>query len=294
MGRSEPSSSHRVFNRDEQVNVSAMDMAQSTVKDTYHFLLTISWPLLLVLLFICFIIANGVFAQLYLLGGDCIANMRPGSFLDAFFFSVQTMTTIGYGTLYPLSDYANIIASVEAFFGIMSMAMVTGLVFSKFARPTARILFSRRGVINNLLGQNILMVRIANERNNRVVEAKVYMTLVIRETLPNGETMRRFYELNLSRHLTPVFTLSWTLMHVIDEESPLYGETMESLVEKGAEIVVMFSGLDESFAHVIHARQSYIPEEIVWQHKFANIMHEKEGLRYIDYKRFHDVEPCDV
>lgn len=261
-------------------------------KDMYHFLLTTSWPFLIFLLFISFVIMNTFFAQLYMLGGDCIENMREGLFRDAFFFSVQTMTTIGYGTLSPKTDYANFVAAVEAFFGTMSVAMVTGLVFSKFARPTARILFSKRAVVNHLLGPDSLMVRLANERNNRVVEAKVNMNLVIKEKLPNGGAIRKSYELKLSRHLTPVFNRSWTIMHVIDKESPLYGENVEGLSEKEAEIIVTFSGLDETFSQVIHARKSYVPEEIFWNHKFINVIFEQDGQRHMDYKRFHDVEAC--
>ncbi|NJL23255.1 MAG: ATP-sensitive inward rectifier potassium channel 10 [Leptolyngbyaceae cyanobacterium SM1_3_5] len=261
-------------------------------RDPYHLLLTLSWVQYLILTFISFVAANALFAFLYLLGGDGIANAQPGSFPDAFFFSVQTMASIGYGAMYPTTTWANLVVTIEALTGLLGLAMATGLMFARFARPTARVLFSKNAVITVQDGLPTLMLRAANQRHNQVIEAQTRMTLVRNVTTPEGEFMRRFYDMKLVRSQTPVFVLTWTMIHPIDSDSPLYDLTPEDLAEIEAEVVVTLTGLDETFAQTIHARYSYIASEIQWNMRFEDILSRlPDGRRAVDYRRFHEVVP---
>ncbi len=258
--------------------------------DLYHFLLTSTWPQLLGLIVLLYLTSNALFAAVYLLAGDGIENARPGSFADAFFFSVQTMATIGYGRLVPRSALVNVLVTVEAFVGLLGLALVTGLIFAKFSRPTARVLFSRRAVVGPRDGVPCLMFRMANERGNEIVEAQVHVVLARNETTAEGESVRRFHDLELSRRQNAIFAFSWTAIHPITERSPLHGATPASLAATEADIVVSLIGLDEAFSQTVHARYSYSAAEIVWGGRFADILIPlPDGRRRIDYARFHDV-----
>ena len=265
-------------------------VSHSKWSDPYHLILIIDWPGFFGLTVACYVATNTLFALLYLAGGDSIKNARPGSFLDAFFFSIQTMATIGYGAMYPQTDYANILVSIEALVGLMGVAMVTGLLFARFSRPTARVLFSNVAVITPHNGVPTLIFRTANERRNQILEAQIGVSLLRNEVTTEGESMRRFYDLKLVRNQTRNFSLSWTVMHQIDESSPLYGETAESLIEAEMDIVVTLTGLDETVSQTIHARHYYLSEEVLWDMRFVDIFYTKpDGRRVIDYTRFHEV-----
>ncbi len=259
-------------------------------RDLYHLFLTISWPRFLTLIALFYIAANVLFALVYLAGGDCIENARPGSFVDTFFFSVQTMATIGYGAMYPSTLYANIIVTIEVLVGLLGFAMATGLMFAKFSRPTARVLFSRVAVIAPFNGMPTLMFRAANERRNQILEAQMQANLVRNEVTTEGQSMRRFYDLKLVRNRTPIFSITWTVMHTIDETSPLYGATADWLAE--AEIVITLTGLDETVSQTIHARHSFHAQKILWNMHFVDILSRTpDGRVSIDYDHFHDVTP---
>ncbi len=261
------------------------------LRDIYHTLLTMRWLGFFALLAAAYILFNLVFALFYYVQRGDIANAHPGSFLDAFFFSVQTMATIGYGDMHPQTVYANFVVTVEVLLGLTGLALTTGLIFARFSRPTARIMFSRVAVITPYDGVPTLMFRAANQRRNQILEAQVTVALLREERTAEGVSMRRFHDLVLARSRTPAFSLTWTIMHPIDERSPLHGTTPESLARQQAEIVVGIIGLDETFAQTIHARHSYLAEEIVWDRRFADILTTLgDGSRVIDYRRFHDVE----
>jgi inward rectifier potassium channel len=258
--------------------------------DLYHALLNAHWSVLLAIFVTYYLVANTLFALAYLAGGDDLANARPGSFEDAFFFSVQTLATIGYGAFAPKTRYANVLVAIEALVGVLGFAIAAGLFFAKFSRPTARVVFSRVAVITPRDGVPSLMLRMANERANQVVEAQVQVSLIRSERTAEGEQVRRFYDLDLVRTSTPIFLLSWTVVHPITATSPLYGITPESLAEGEGEVVVSVAGVDETFSQTIRARYSYLPEEIVWGARFVDIMSTlPDGRRRIDYGRFHDV-----
>ncbi|MEH1842462.1 MAG: ion channel [Nostoc sp.] len=284
----------RIKVRDGKFEIMGMGAWHSYWRDPYHLLLTIPWTGFLILICTFYVTINALFALAYLIGGDCIANARPGSFLDVFFFSVQTLASIGYGAMYPKTTYANIIVTIEAMIGLVGIAVMTGLAFARFSRPTARVLFSRVAVITPHNAMPTLIFRSANQRRNTILEAQMRVYLMRDDVTSEGQFMRRFYDLQLVSNQTPSFTLSWSIMHVIDEFSPLYGMTPESLTQTNTTMIVSLSGIDETVAQVVHARHTYGANEILWNNRFVDIFHHTpSGDRYIDYNRFHDVLPLD-
>ncbi|NDJ17587.1 ion channel [Myxacorys almedinensis] len=282
-------SAKRTLNAQGRPNILQVGMRQSPWQDLYYLMLTIPWVWFFVLTVLMYVGTNGCFAIVYLIGGNNLTNAQPGSFWDAFFFSVQTMATIGYGAIAPSNFYANVVVSVEAMLGLLGVAVVTGLTFARLARPTARVLFSRVAVIAPYNGVPTLMFRTANRRGNQILEARLWLSLVRDEVTEEGYTMRRFYDLKLSREHTPVFSLTWTAMHPIDADSPLYGMTSDELSRDNTEIVVSLMGIDETVAQTIHARYSYIIREVLWNHRFRDIFVDTlDSKRAIDFTRFHD------
>jgi inward rectifier potassium channel len=266
--------------------------APPALGDLYHLLVDSPWPRLLGIIATLFLIVNALFALAYLAGGDVIENARPGSFTDAFFFSVQTMGTIGYGRLAPGTVWSNLLVTVEVITGVLGLAMVTGLVFAKFSRPTARVVFSQRAVVTPHDGVPSLMFRMANARGNRIVEAQVRAVLARDETTAEGETMRRFHDLALVRDRNPLFALTWTAIHPITATSPLFGATPEGLAAVGAEVVASLVGIDETVSQTIHARHTYAAADLVWGARLRDILSRlPDGRRQVDYALFHDVEP---
>jgi inward rectifier potassium channel len=268
------------------------DGAPSAFGDLYYLLVDSSWPRLLGIIAGLFLIANALFALVYLAGGNDIENARPGSFADAFFFSVQTMGTIGYGRLAPATAWSNVLVTVEVITGVLGLAMVTGLVFAKFSRVTARVVFSRVAVVTRHDGVPSLMFRMANARGNQIVEAQVRAVLARDETTAEGNTMRRFHDLHLVRDRNPLFALTWTAIHPITTTSPLFGAKPEELASVGAQVVVSLVGIDETVSQTIHARHTYAAPEIIWGARLRDILLQlPDGRRQVDYARFHDTEP---
>jgi inward rectifier potassium channel len=266
-----------------------------SARDLYHWLLTTAWGLFAAIGLAAYLVSNTAFALLYLADPHGIAGARPGNFADVFFFSVETIGTIGYGVLAPRDLYANIVMTAENFFGLSFIAVATGVIFARVSRPTARVMFSKNALIAMHDGDLTFMFRAANERANRVLEAEVTVSITRDLTTVEGKTMRRFEQLNLVRSKSPLFALTWTVLHIIDETSPLYGVTEEALANASGQILVVLSGMDETFAQRIHARHSYMPGDIVWNKHFADVIFEDEaGGRIVDYGRFHDLEDLPV
>ncbi|MGC1397155.1 ion channel [Candidatus Binatus sp.] len=259
-------------------------------EDLYHFLVTTSWPALIGIIAAAFTLANLLFATGYYFDQG-IENAHSGSFSDMFFFSVQTMATIGYGKMEPFTLFSNILVSIEALTGLLALALMTGLVFSKFSRPTARVRFSRYVVIGPRDAVNSLAIRMANQRANRIVEAEIHVVFARQEVTAEGDSIRRLYDLPVTRSRSAMFALSWTAVHRILEGTPLFGQTRESLANCAAEIIVSIIGLDETFSQTIHARHTYELDEIVWGARFADVLVlHPDGSRSVDYTRFDDVE----
>jgi inward rectifier potassium channel len=263
----------------------------SPLSDVYHLLLTARWWQLLPMLALAYVAVNALFALAYLALGDAIEHARPGSFADAFFFSVQTMATVGYGNLWPRTPAANVLATVEMIAGGMGLALMTGLVFAKFARPTARVLFSEVAVVRRWEGAPALMFRMANARASQIVEAHVTVMLVRTERTRDGDEVRRLSDLHLLRSQHALFALTWTAVHPIDERSPLAGADAASLAAADAAVIVSFSGFDENLAATVHARQTYAADRIQFGRRFVDVISDGPGGdRIIDYTRFHETE----
>jgi inward rectifier potassium channel len=259
--------------------------------DFYYGILTASWPGFVLRLGAIFLIVNLAFAILYVADRGGISNARPGSFADAFFFSVQTLGTLGYGAMAPRTLYTNILVTAESFAGILIIALFAGMIFARFSRPFARVVFSRNALITTFDGAPMLMFRAANQRGNSILDASAIVSLASNYTTREGDTIRRFQELKLVRSSNPLFALSWTVMHPIDESSPLYGVGLAEMIERDMQIVVMLSGTDETIADRIYARYSYMPEEILWRHRFVDVISvTPAGQRLVDLDRFHDTE----
>ncbi len=261
-------------------------------RDPYHLMLAIPWVGFVGAIALLYLTINIFFALAYLVGGDGIANAQPGSFLDAFFFSIQTFASIGYGAMYPQSRYTNMCVTLEALVSLMSIAVLTGLAFARFSHPTTRVMFSRVAVITTYEGVPTLIFRAANQRHNHILEAQLRIHLIREEVTAEGKFVLKIHDLKLVRSQSPSFMATWMVMHPINEFSPLYGKTAESLVATKSIITISLSGIDETLAQMVHARHMYTAEEILWDQQFVDIIHHtSDGQRYIDYTYFHEVEP---
>jgi inward rectifier potassium channel len=261
------------------------------LRDVYHTFLRSSWPVALAVIIAVYLALNAVFAILYLrLGG--VAHARAGSLADAFYFSVQTMGTIGYGVMYPESRAANVLVVIESVTGLLVTALATGLVFSKFSLSTSRIVFARHAVIGPMDGVPTLMLRLGNERSNRIIEATVRVSIVRTERTLEGMLFYRTYDLALSRERTPALSRSWTAMHPITPASLLFGQTPASLKAGEVEIFVTVSGVDDTSLQPVHARHKYTDEAIVWGARHADVLSEAEGgVLVLDLGKFHEITP---
>ena len=282
---------HFVRRPGESESIRVLQKKAASFDDFYHRALTISWSRLALLTATFYIGVNTLFAGLYLLQLGSINGARHGSFADAFFFSVQTMGTIGYGVLAPATLYANILVTCESMLGMVTVAVATGLVFARISIPTAKIRFGRYAVVSPFQGIPTLQFRIANERRNKILQAEVTATLLRFETTAEGVLMRRFYDLELVRSKSPVFELTFSLMHAITSSSPLADATAHSLETEQAELVITVAGLDETMGQTIHARYSYQWDEVLWNYRFTDIF-ARGGIDVtaLDMDRFNDVE----
>jgi inward rectifier potassium channel len=257
--------------------------------DISHRCMTASWPAFIGGAAFVFVAFNAVFAVLYWIGDQPISSIPGGAYIDYLYFSIETLSTAGYGDMHPQTHYGHFIAAVELFTGIFSMSLMTGLIFARFARPNARLLFADHPVVSNHEGKPTLMVRFANERHNIIGNATAKLWLLRNEMSLEGQPFRRFYELPLVRSEHPALALSWTLYHVLDGASPLSGLDAESLGASSASLVVVVSGYDVVAAQTVHARKSYEHSEIRFGHRYADILdNSEEGRLRIDYGRFHE------
>ena len=260
--------------------------------DMSHRCMTASWPAFIggaVLVFVAF---NAVFASLYWIGDQPISNVPGGDYVDYLYFSIETLSTAGYGDMHPQTHYAHFISAVELFTGIFSMSLMTGLIFARFSRPNARLLFADNPVISSHEGKPTLMVRFANERHNIIGNATARLWLLRNEVSQEVRSYRRFYELPLVRNEHPALALSWTLYHVLDAKSPLHGLGPDDLEASKVSLVVVVSGYDVVAAQTVHARKSYDHPDIRFGHHYADIIDTTEdGRLRIDYSRFHETLP---
>ena len=256
--------------------------------DISHRSMTASWPGFIGGAAAVFAIFNAFFALLYWLGDQPISNVPGGAYIDYLYFSIETLSTAGYGDMHPQTHYGHLIATVELFTGIFSMSLMTGLIFSRFSRPQARLLFADNPVIASHDGQPTLMLRLANERHDLIGNATARLWLFKNIVSLEGEQFRRFYELPLARNESPALALSWTLYHTIDEQSPLYGLDAGDLERMNASLVVVVSGYDVVAAQTVHARRTYDHPDILFGHRYASVIDTSpDGRVRIDYGKFH-------
>jgi inward rectifier potassium channel len=282
-------SHQRLLNRDGSFNVERRGLGLLASWSPYHVLLTMSWGRFLLLGIGSYLLANAVFALLYLACGvNALVSTGPGMILHpfwrAFFFSVETLSTIGYGNIVPVSFGANFVVTIEALAGLMGFAIATGLVFARFSRPTANVLFSSHAVIAPYQDITALEFRVANARSNELIEVTAKV-IVSRFEQVDGVSTRRYYPLALERDGVVFLPLTWTVVHPIDENSPLRGETPESLRKSSTEILVLLKAFDETFSTIVQTRTSFTAEDIVWGARFANAFMAHAAQRFADSRR---------
>jgi inward rectifier potassium channel len=286
-------SRQRLLNRDGSFNVARTGLRLGNSLSAYHALLTTSWTRFMLLVVASYLVCNALFAVVYVACGPgaLVGPGEPG-FWRAFFFSVETFSTIGYGIVGPAGLAANLGVTVEALAGLLWLALATGLLFARFSRPTAKVLFSRSALVAPYRGGTAFEFRIANARSSQLIdlEAKVLFT---RFEERRGQLVRRFYALDLERESVVFFPLAWTIVHPIVEGSPLWGLTPDDLEASDAEFLVLLSGIEEAFAQRVHARSSYKWSEVVWGARFADIVHHPSGREpiTIDVSRLDIIEP---
>lgn len=287
----------RFLNRDGTFNVVRIGLPWFRTLSAYHSLLTMSWPRFFALISFAYFATNAIFASAYILSGpDALSGTTATTprehLLEAFFFSVQTLATIGYGSVAPRSLAANLLVTMEALVGLLGFALATGLLFARFSRPNIRIAFSERAVVAPFRGGTAFMFRIVNLRSNQLTEVQATVTLSRMEG-DGLDRVRRFYELKLDRRRVLFMPLHWVVVHPIDDESPLRGVGREEFERGDSEILILLTAMDETFFQTIHVRSSYKPDEVAWSHRFSDMFLKAEHGRVgIDLRKLHDVEPA--
>lgn len=261
-------------------------------QDLYHFFMTISWPRLFVTIAVFFLVFDLLFGCLYYLVPGCIANLNPPGFGGAFFFSVETLGTVGYGEMHPQTLYGHIVSMIEIFIGLMMLALITGLMFARFSRPRARFLFALNAIVRPIEGRLTLMFRAANARQNVIQEASAQLRMLRDEVTEEGFRFRRITDLSLVRAQHPAFILGWNIMHVIDETSPLKNESADSLSASSTVFILSLSGTDMTTGQVLMARHEYPSTAIQWNHGFRDVLQvDADGTVRVDYREFDEIEP---
>lgn len=287
-------SHERFLNKDGTFTVQRKGLGYFNSLSLYHWLLSISWAHYMFMLIGFYFIVNILFAFAYYLCGPesfqgVVEATSHGWPVDAFFFSVQTIATIGYGRINPVSLAANVLVTLESLVGLLGLALATGILFARFSRPSAKILYSDNAVVAPYRGITAFEFRIANERSNQLIEVNVTVTLS-RFEMEDGKHVRRFHMLPLERKSVVFFPLNWTIVHPIDESSPLFGVTEQTLNESDAEFLVLLTAVDETFSQTVYSRSSYKDHEVIWGTKFASMFHTIDGRGTVDLHKIHDVE----
>lgn len=260
--------------------------------DLYFNAMTMSWPAFVATLAAAFLALNFVFALIYALGEAPIANAREGSLADLFFFSVETTSTVGYGDMHPQTIYGHVVATAENFTGLLLLAVMTGLVFARFARPRARIIFAKYPVLTQHNGVATLIFRMANARSNFITEATAKLWMLRPTVSEEGKQLVGFERLRLIKSENPTFALSWTLFHPIDEQSPLFGQDEDTLAASESNFVVSIVGFDEASGQMVRARDVFAPQDVRFGHEYVDFVWvDEQGLRHIDYAKIDETRP---
>ena len=279
--------------RSGKIEFLKFNTARREWRDSYHAILSLSWPRFSAFIVTVYLVIVLIFAFAYAVGGNCIAEMKPGSFLSGFFFSVETLATVGYGHMYPATLYGHVVTTLEIIVGTFWLAIITGLVFVRFARPTARIIFSRHVVISTFDGHPTLMLRVANLRHTSVVEAEFRMMFMRDEVVKEGGIFRRFYPLKLQFDRVITFPAALTIRHTINEQSPLYKISPEALKTSDARLMASVVCIETVVAATVQSQQDYSWDEFRFDERFVEIYTELgDGRLTVDYGRLHETEPA--
>lgn len=282
----------QALDRQGRFKIRRLGMPSDPSADLHHHLMAISWPRFVGLLVTSYFALNLLFGTLYWLGAGSIKGARDGSLQDAFFFSVQTLATIGYGDMSPGNTYGHIVVAMEACVGTLGFALFAGLTFAKFSVPSARILFSRTLVVHQEADRRVLELRLANARANQIVDAKVKVTLARNEVSEQGDFHRRLHPLALLVSETPVFALSFIVTHVLDQHSPLHDLSPDEPDDCNCEIIVTMTGIDDALGQVVYARAVYTRSDISWDHRFSRTLSVgDDGELILDLRNFHETTP---
>ena len=275
-----------------EIEFHKLNVDERDLRDIYHWTLTLTWPQFAGFVLSIYVALNFIFSIFYYLGRPCINGMT--SFADAFFFSVETLATVGYGHLYPDTLYGHVVATTEIMTGMFGMAVITGIIFVRFSRPTARLVFSRRLVISSFDGQPALMMRVANQRHQAMAEAEFRVMLIRNELVKEGAHMRRFYPLLLQFDRLITFPVALTIRHIIDEKSPLYGSTMEDLQKGDVRILASIVCIDTVIPAAVQSQHHYTWRDIHFGHRFVEIYNDIDDHHMtVDYGLLHEIEPAD-
>jgi inward rectifier potassium channel len=262
------------------------------LRDPYHFIATMSWPMFFLCLVVSELLINSGFALLYIAVPGSIANVPAGSFIDAFFFSIETLATVGYGTMVPATRYGHVISAVEIICGVVYTAVVTGVIFIRFSKPKAKIVYAERPVVANHNGVPTLMIRIANGRTHMLADASVRLNALMMESTPEGQDFRRMHGLDLSLSHFPVFALTWTLMHKIDVKSPLHGLSADTLTRDGVRLMLSLEARDPALSVQVHDLKSYPAEAIAFGMRYSDaVSWDDNGRTSADIRRISMIEP---
>jgi inward rectifier potassium channel len=260
--------------------------------DLYHTAMVVGWPTFLGAIAALFLAVNFVFAALFELQQGCVANARPGDVADLFFFSVETFSTTGYGDMHPQTFYGHAVATLETFASLIATAGVTGLIFARFSRPRARLVFARNPIVAAHDGVDTLMVRVANARHSFLSEATAKLWWLGPIVSAEGKRYVGFVPMKLLRGENPALALSWTLFHPIDGASPLYGKSAGELVDNEVNLVLSIAGLDETSSQAVHSRHVYAADDLKWGHEFVDIFSRDETeRRHVDFSKIHETRP---
>jgi inward rectifier potassium channel len=279
------------------VRVGAFDLfttgaSRFDLRDPFHFIATMSWPMFFLCLVASELLINSGFALLYVAVPGSIANVPAGSFIDAFFFSIETLATVGYGAMVPATRYGHVISAVEIICGIVYTAIVTGVIIIRFSKPKAKIVYAERPVVANHNGVPTLMIRIANGRTHMLTDASVRLSALIMESTPEGQLFRRMQSLELATSHFPLFALTWTLRHAIDEKSPLHGRSADSLNRDGVSLMLSIEAIDPALSVQVHDLKSYPSEKIAFGMRYSDaVSRDDQGRTSADIRRVSMIEP---
>jgi inward rectifier potassium channel len=261
--------------------------------DVYYGFLVLPWTAFFLSLAALYLLLNLGYAVLFVMAPGSVFGAHPGSLLDAFFFSVETMSTVGYGEMYPATLYGHTVVTIDVVTGVLLVPLATGLVIAKFTLPSARVLFTRNAAVNQFNGVPTLMFRVANVRKNQIIEARMKLTLLRDEETEEGQRYRRMLDLPLTRETSPFFALSWTVMHPVDATSPFYGKGPDECRSEAMQLVAVLTGIDSTTSSTVYARHGYTYDDILFDRVFEDVLNVKaDGSVEIDFRRFHATRPA--